>query len=68
MEKVLRLSTEALEPLVYEIVLPVEYKVADHDKKFTIFVPPNLDSSDWVMDGERHREVFTQFGGSRRES
>jgi len=36
----------------YEVISPVEYKATGHDKKYTIFVPPNLDSSDWVLDGQ----------------
>jgi hypothetical protein len=47
-----RLSPTALAPLDYEVISPVEYKVAGHDKRYTIFVPPNLDSSDWLLDGK----------------
>jgi len=46
------LSPRALEPLNYEIISPVEYEVTNSSKKYTIFVPPNLDSGDWVLDGK----------------
>ncbi|MBE0447825.1 MAG: hypothetical protein IBX64_06955 [Actinobacteria bacterium] len=46
------LPPEALEPLDYKIVSPVEYEVTGDNEKCTIFVPPNLDSSDWVLDGK----------------
>ena len=36
----------------------MEYKVVTHDKKYTVFVPSNLYSSDWVLDGERAPEGF----------
>ena len=40
------LSPGALAPLDYEIISPVEYRAAASDKRYTIFVPPNLDLSD----------------------
>jgi hypothetical protein len=46
------LSPAALEPLNYKIVSPVEYEVTNSSKKYTIFIPPNLDSSDWLLDGK----------------
>lgn len=42
----------ALAPLGYDIISPVEYRAAASDKRCTVFVPPNLDSSDWLLDGE----------------
>lgn len=45
------LSPGALEPLDYEPISPVKYEVESGNEKYTIFVPPNLDSSDWVLDG-----------------
>lgn len=45
------LSPGALEPLEYEVISQVEYEVTGDNEKYTIFVPPNLDSSDWVLDG-----------------
>jgi hypothetical protein len=44
-------SPEALEPLSYESISPVKYEVKSGNKKYTVFIPPNLDSSDWVLDG-----------------
>jgi hypothetical protein len=52
------LSPRALEPLNYEIISPVEYEAAGHDKEYTIFVPPNLDLSDWLLDGKVAPEGF----------
>jgi hypothetical protein len=46
------ISPEALEPLDYEVISQVEYEVTGDDERYTIFVPPNLDSSDWALDGE----------------
>jgi len=46
------LSPGALEPLDYETISPVEYEVTNSSKKYTIFIPPNLDSSDWLLDGK----------------
>ena len=51
-------SPKALEPLGYEIISLVEYEVITHDNKYTIFVPPNLDSSYWLLDG---REAASNF-------
>lgn len=36
----------------YDIISPVEYRAAASDKRYTVFIPPNLDSSDWLLDGE----------------
>jgi len=46
------LSPGALKPLDYEPISPVKYEVESCNEKYTIFVPPNLDSSDWALDGE----------------
>jgi hypothetical protein len=48
----------ALEPLDYEIISPVEYEVANSNKKYVIFVPPNLDSGDWLLDGKEAAPNF----------
>ncbi|MFQ6130190.1 MAG: hypothetical protein ACE5OT_05240 [Candidatus Hadarchaeaceae archaeon] len=45
------LSPGALEPLDYKPISQVKYEVESGNEKYTIFVPPNLDSSDWVLDG-----------------
>jgi len=29
----------------------VEYEVTGGDKRYTVFIPPNLDSSEWVLNG-----------------
>lgn len=52
------LSPGALEPLDYEPISPVKYEVASGNEKYTIFVPPNLDSSDWVLDGREAPSGF----------
>jgi hypothetical protein len=46
------LSPEALEPLDYGVISPVEYEVTGDNERCMIFVPPNLDSSDWALDGK----------------
>jgi len=52
------LSSQALKPLGYKSISPVGYSVEESDEKYTIFVPPNLDSKDWVLDGEKAPESF----------
>jgi hypothetical protein len=46
------LSPEAIVPLNYKVISPVKYEVSGANEKYTIFVPPNLDSSDWVLNGQ----------------
>jgi hypothetical protein len=31
---------------------------ASQDKRYTVFIPPNLDSSDWVLDGKAASDGF----------
>jgi len=52
------LSPRALETLNYELISPVKYEIEGGDEKYTIFVPPNLDSSDWVLDGGKAPSGF----------
>jgi len=52
------LSSQALKPLGYKSISPVGYSVEESDERYTVFVPPNLDSSDWVLDGEKATESF----------
>lgn len=46
------LSPEAFTPLDYRALSPVEYELTGECKKYVIFVTPNLDSKDWVLDGQ----------------
>jgi hypothetical protein len=52
------LSPKALVPLDYEVISPAGYEAAGGNKNYTIFVPPNLDSSDWLLDGKVAPEGF----------
>jgi hypothetical protein len=61
------LSPGALEPLGYETISPAEYEVTGGDKRYTIFVPPNLDSSYWALDGKAAPEGFYAAWESRDE-
>jgi hypothetical protein len=59
------LSPATLEPLNYEIISPVKYKAAGGDKKYTIFVPPNLDPSDSPLDGAEARWLLRSVAEPR---
>ena len=61
------LSPAALKPLDYETISPVEYRTAASDKRYTVFIPPNLDSSDWALDGEGAPRSFYAAWESQSE-
>lgn len=64
------LSPQTLEPLDYEFISPVEYRVREGAEKYTVFVPPNLDSGHWRLDGEKSRAGYYavwEDGGNKVE-